>query len=146
MIDGVHIPIQSPGGKQSELYRNRKGISSINCQVLCEHKHKLGGQVAFTTAEYGTIPSCVWNLKVGFMRGFCWQTVAIHYPDKLWSHSIIRAATGLDICIDLKEPVPGGDAPTGESNCYDDDPFQSGKYFLFDGEDVRDVIVNRFVS
>ena len=34
-IDGTHIPIQSPGGNNEELYRNRKGYFSINVQVVC---------------------------------------------------------------------------------------------------------------
>ena len=85
VIDGVHIPIQSPAGKQSELYRNRKGIFSINCQVVCEHKHKLGGQVAFTTAECGTIRSYVWNLRVNTIINDCLYTVLTYQdvPDLL---------------------------------------------------------------
>ncbi|VVD04006.1 unnamed protein product [Leptidea sinapis] len=35
-IDGSHIPIQSPGGEQAELFRNRKGFFSINVQVVCD--------------------------------------------------------------------------------------------------------------
>ena len=31
-IDCTHIPIQSPGGVNSELYRNRKGYFSLNVQ------------------------------------------------------------------------------------------------------------------
>lgn len=37
-IDGSHIPIQSPGGEQAELFRNRKGFFSINVQVVCDAK------------------------------------------------------------------------------------------------------------
>lgn len=33
-IDGTHIPIISPGGENPEIYRNRKGFFSINCQVV----------------------------------------------------------------------------------------------------------------
>lgn len=46
IIDGVHIPVQSPGGPDAELYRNRKSIFSINCQVVCDHKHKFTNVVA----------------------------------------------------------------------------------------------------
>ncbi|CAH2109173.1 unnamed protein product [Euphydryas editha] len=37
-VDGSHIPIQSPGGEQAELFRNRKGFFSINVQVVCDAK------------------------------------------------------------------------------------------------------------
>lgn len=32
-VDGSHIRIQSLGGDNAELYRNRKGYFSINCQA-----------------------------------------------------------------------------------------------------------------
>lgn len=37
-VDGSHIPIQSPGGDQAELFRNRKGYFSINIQAVCDAK------------------------------------------------------------------------------------------------------------
>lgn len=40
-VDGSHIPIQSPGGDQAELFRNRKGFFSINVQVVCDAKLKI---------------------------------------------------------------------------------------------------------
>ena len=35
-IDCTHIAIQSPGGENAELYRNRKGYFSINVQAVCD--------------------------------------------------------------------------------------------------------------
>ncbi|GBP36386.1 Putative nuclease HARBI1 [Eumeta japonica] len=35
-VDGTHIPIQSCGGDEAELFRNRKGYFSINVQVVCD--------------------------------------------------------------------------------------------------------------
>jgi len=35
-IDFTHIRIQSPGGEDSELFKNRKGYHSINCQAICD--------------------------------------------------------------------------------------------------------------
>lgn len=35
-IDGTHIPIQSPGGNNAELYRNRKAFFSLNVQAVCD--------------------------------------------------------------------------------------------------------------
>ncbi|KAK9718080.1 DDE superfamily endonuclease [Popillia japonica] len=35
-IDGMHITIQSPGGDNAEVYRNRKGYFSYNVQVVCD--------------------------------------------------------------------------------------------------------------
>ncbi|KAG8237897.1 hypothetical protein J437_LFUL017693 [Ladona fulva] len=35
-VDGTHIRIQSPGGENSELFRNRKGYFSINVQCICD--------------------------------------------------------------------------------------------------------------
>lgn len=32
-IDGTHIPIQSPGGDQAELFRNRKGIEKVSMKL-----------------------------------------------------------------------------------------------------------------
>jgi nuclease HARBI1 len=36
-VDGTHIPIQSPGGTDAEIYRNRKGYFSINTQLVCDN-------------------------------------------------------------------------------------------------------------
>ena len=35
-IDCTHVPIQSPGGDDAEIYRNRKGYLSINVQLNCD--------------------------------------------------------------------------------------------------------------
>lgn len=35
-IDCTHIPIQSPGSDDAEIYRNRKGYFSINVQLVCD--------------------------------------------------------------------------------------------------------------
>lgn len=35
-IDCTHVPIQSPGGEDGEIYRNRKGYFSINVQLICD--------------------------------------------------------------------------------------------------------------
>ncbi|XP_017476545.1 PREDICTED: putative nuclease HARBI1 [Rhagoletis zephyria] len=37
-IDCTHVKIQSPGGDDAELFRNRKGYFSINVQTLCDSK------------------------------------------------------------------------------------------------------------
>lgn len=37
-IDCTHIPIQSPGGNEAELYRNRKGWFSINTQLISDQR------------------------------------------------------------------------------------------------------------
>ncbi|XP_018402026.1 PREDICTED: putative nuclease HARBI1 [Cyphomyrmex costatus] len=34
-IDCTHVKIQSPGGEEAEVFRNRKGFFSINVQVVC---------------------------------------------------------------------------------------------------------------
>jgi len=36
VIDGVHVKINSPGGADPELFRNRKGFFSINVQGICD--------------------------------------------------------------------------------------------------------------
>lgn len=41
VVDCTHIKIQSPGGRQAELYRNRKGYFSINVQAICNSNLKL---------------------------------------------------------------------------------------------------------
>lgn len=40
-IDCTHIKIQSPGGENPEVYRNRKGFFSLNCQVVCNAQLKI---------------------------------------------------------------------------------------------------------
>ena len=35
-IDCTHVPIQSPGGQDGEIYRNRKCCFSINVQLICD--------------------------------------------------------------------------------------------------------------
>ena len=37
-IDCTHVRIQSPGGDDAELFRNRKGFFSINVQAICNSK------------------------------------------------------------------------------------------------------------
>lgn len=39
-IDCTHIRIQSPGGDNAEVFRNRKGYFSFNVQVVCDHNLK----------------------------------------------------------------------------------------------------------
>lgn len=41
LIDGTHIPCQSPGGDNAELFRNRKGFFSVNCQVVTDADLKI---------------------------------------------------------------------------------------------------------
>ena len=57
---------------------------------------------------------------------------------------IVATAVLNNIRINLKQPVPGGNAPVGNGTSYDDDLFQPGKDFVFDGGDVRDTIVSQF--
>lgn len=40
-IDCTHVKLQSPGGDNAEVYRNRKGYFSLNCQVVCSAKLKI---------------------------------------------------------------------------------------------------------
>lgn len=45
-IDCTHIPIQSPGRQNGELYRNRKGFFSLNVQAVCDPQLKIINLVA----------------------------------------------------------------------------------------------------
>jgi len=36
-VDCTHVPIQSPGGDQAEIYRNRKGYFSVNVQLVTDY-------------------------------------------------------------------------------------------------------------
>ncbi|XP_050339499.1 putative nuclease HARBI1 [Bactrocera neohumeralis] len=40
-IDCTHVKIISPGGEDAELFRNRKGIFSINVQTLCDSNPRI---------------------------------------------------------------------------------------------------------
>lgn len=46
LIDGVQIPIISPGGDKAELFRNRKGWFAINCQFVCDNNYRILDLVA----------------------------------------------------------------------------------------------------
>ncbi len=45
-IDCTHVQIQSPGGPDAEIYRNRKGVFSINVQAVADPKRKFLSIVA----------------------------------------------------------------------------------------------------
>jgi len=45
-IDCTHIAIQSPGGDDAEIYRNRKGYFSINVQLVCDSTGYISDVVA----------------------------------------------------------------------------------------------------
>jgi nuclease HARBI1 len=45
-IDCTHVPIQSPGGNDSEIYRNRKSYFSINVQLVCDTTNYITDVVA----------------------------------------------------------------------------------------------------
>lgn len=45
-VDGTHIPVQSPGGLDAEIYRNRKGYFSINVQLICNSHARITDVVA----------------------------------------------------------------------------------------------------
>ena len=36
-LDCTHVPIQSPGGNDPEIFRNRKGYFSVNMQLITDH-------------------------------------------------------------------------------------------------------------
>jgi len=35
-VDGCHVKIESPGGHDAELFRNKKSIFTINVQGICD--------------------------------------------------------------------------------------------------------------
>lgn len=45
-IDSTHIRIQSPGGDDAEIYRNRKSYFSINTQMICNSSLRITNVVA----------------------------------------------------------------------------------------------------
>lgn len=45
-IDCTHIKIQSPGGQEAEMFRNRKGFFSYNVQVVCNANLEIQNIVA----------------------------------------------------------------------------------------------------
>jgi len=45
-IDCTHVPIQSPGGNDAEIYRNPKGYFSINVQLVCDQTGYISDVVA----------------------------------------------------------------------------------------------------
>jgi len=45
-IDCTHVSIQSPGGNDAEIFRNRKGYFSINVQLVCDHTGYISDVVA----------------------------------------------------------------------------------------------------
>lgn len=45
-VDCTHVPIQSPGGQDAEIYRNRKCFFSINVQLICDSSGYISDVVA----------------------------------------------------------------------------------------------------
>jgi nuclease HARBI1 len=45
-IDCTHVSIQSPGGEDAEIYRNRKGYFSVNVQLVCDSTGYISDVVA----------------------------------------------------------------------------------------------------
>jgi len=45
-VDCTHVPIQSPGGNDAEIFRNRKGYFSVNVQLVCDHTGFISDVVA----------------------------------------------------------------------------------------------------
>jgi len=45
-IDCTHVPIQSPGSDNAEIYRNRKGFFSVNVQLVCDPTGYISNVVA----------------------------------------------------------------------------------------------------
>ena len=45
-IDCTHVRIQSPGGEDAEIFRNRKGFFSINVQAVCDADLRIQSIVA----------------------------------------------------------------------------------------------------
>ncbi|KAK5649344.1 hypothetical protein RI129_000373 [Pyrocoelia pectoralis] len=45
-LDCTHVRIQSPGGEDAEIYRNRKGYFSVNVQAVCNAQLKFFNVVA----------------------------------------------------------------------------------------------------
>lgn len=46
VIDCTHIKIQSPGGPRAEIFRNRKGYFSLNCQIISDSKNIITNMVS----------------------------------------------------------------------------------------------------
>ncbi|KAG5868161.1 hypothetical protein JTB14_032974 [Gonioctena quinquepunctata] len=40
-IDSTHMKMQPPRGENAEVFRNRKGFSSSNCQVVCNEQLRI---------------------------------------------------------------------------------------------------------
>ena len=59
IIDGTHIPIQSPGGSNAEIFRCRKGFFSFNVQVVCNENLKIMNIVSGWPGS--THDSRIWN-------------------------------------------------------------------------------------
>ena len=45
-VDCTHVPIQSPGGVDAEIYRNRKGYFSVNVQLVSDSRGRITDVVA----------------------------------------------------------------------------------------------------
>ena len=59
VVDGSHIPIQSPGGTDAELFRCRKTFFSFNTQFVCDERLRIIDVVSGWPGS--THDSRIWN-------------------------------------------------------------------------------------
>lgn len=70
-VEETHVHIQSPGGENAELYRNRRGYFSLNVQVVSNAKLEICDIVArwpgssHDSTIFLTIPIFVLSLRLG---------------------------------------------------------------------------------
>ncbi|XP_063917859.1 putative nuclease HARBI1 [Zophobas morio] len=133
-IDGTHIKIQSPGGNDAEIYRNRKQFFSINTQVICDSKLKITNVVArwagsahdSTIFNHSSInrdflnnlyPNCILLGDSGYANGNFLLTQLLHPRtpvQQLYNESHIRTRNVVERCFGVLKrrfPILAYEAP-----------------------------------
>ncbi|XP_063913017.1 putative nuclease HARBI1 [Zophobas morio] len=126
-IDCTHVKIQSPGGVDGEIYRNRKQYFSINTQVICDANLKIMNVVArwpgsahdsniFNHSrikddfEDNVYPNCLLLGHSGYANGKYLVTPLLNPrtpPEQLYNESHIRTRNVIERCFGvLKRRFP----------------------------------------
>ncbi|XP_045505967.1 putative nuclease HARBI1 [Colias croceus] len=105
-IDCTHVKIESPGGNEPELFRNRKNFFSMNVQAICNAELKFTNVVAR------------WPGSVHDARIFANSSIKKSFEDGIFANSLLLGDSGYPIsnyCV-----IPIHQPTTDRENIYNE--------------------------